>query len=370
MLTDISFIHERSRIFGWYWATQTLFSSALNLASSYEAVISWRWFYWVYVIAIAVGLILVVFGAFETRYPRPVMAIDGGVVVTDEFGVTRTLSDNEAQDRLAEWQEDGQANGDNGVVPEKKTYLQMIRPWSSTSKRPIYIILKTWLQMLESLSSPGILYAVLMSSITLGVCIGVSLTYNVVLVKNYHWPAKSVGLINIGGMIGAIVGMAYAGWPADRFAIWMARRNGGIHKPEHRLLVLIIPGILGFSALLLYGFTANGEQTWWGPYMGWTILQTAFVSVLIVSTTFAAEAWPKNPGPAITVVVGSKNIVSFAATYGLTPMVSEHGYAWACGILAGVFGGIFLLGVPVYFLNPLWRKKFASGYGKTQGLSS
>ena len=64
-------------------------------------------------------------------------------------------------------------------------------------------------------------------------------------------------------------------------------------------------------------------------------------------------------GPAPVVVVGTKNIISFGVTHGLTPMVAKHGYEWACGVLAGIMAGIMLLGVPVYFWNPKWRKYVA-----------
>jgi hypothetical protein len=55
------------------------------------------------------------------------------------------------------------------------------------------------------------------------------------------------------------------------------------------------------------------------------------------------------------VVVGTKNIVSFGVTYGLTPMVERHGYEWAFGVLSAIMAAIFLLGIPVYILNPKWR---------------
>lgn len=231
----------------------------------------------------------------------------------------------------------------------------MLKPWSRVAPQSGQLIARSLLHMIEAFSSPGILYSVLLSSITLGCTIGVSLTYYTVL-ENYGWPAESVGLINIRGVIGGILGMAYAGWPGDQLIIYLAKRNDSVHKPKHRLLMLIPPGFLGVGSLLLYGFTAGSGSTWWGPYLGWTLFQIVFVVVLIMSTTFAAEAWPKNPGPAIVVIVGSKQLILFGATYGLTPMVTEHGYAWALGVLAGIFGAIFLLGIPVYFLNPKWRQ--------------
>ena len=43
MLSEVTFIHERATVYGWYWATQTILSSVLNIASSYEtANLSWR----------------------------------------------------------------------------------------------------------------------------------------------------------------------------------------------------------------------------------------------------------------------------------------------------------------------------------------
>jgi len=366
ILTDISFLHERSRLFGYYWATQNIFSSCLGLASSYQAVVSWRIYYWVYVAAVGLGFILVVFGAFETRFARPVTSLDGQVVVTDVYGVTHILSDEEAQSRLQEVQ----VATSSTTVPTKNTYRQMLKPWSGATPNASRIIFMSWVHMAESFTSPGILFAVLISSITLGCSIGVSLTYNTVLVENYHCSCADVSLINIGGIIGGLLGMAYAGAAGDKFVIWMAKRNHGVHKPEHRLIMLIFPAILGVASLLLYGFTAGGGATWWGPFMGWTLFQVVFVTVLIISTTFAAEAWPKNPGPAIVVVVGTKNLISFGATYGLTPMVQEHGYKWALGVLAGIFGAIFLLGVPIYFLNPRWRAYVARKEAKeTSALS-
>ena len=86
--------------------------------------------------------------------------------------------------------------------------------------------------------------------------------------------------------------------------------------------------------------------------MGWTLFQITFVSVLILSTSFAAESWERNPGPALVAVVGMKNIVAFGLSYGINPMVEKYSYPTAMGILAAVTGGVFLLGIPVYILNP------------------
>lgn len=89
---------------------------------------------------------------------------------------------------------------------------------------------------------------------------------------------------------------------------------------------------------------------------GWAIYEFSFTAIIITTTTFAAEVIPENPGAAMVVVVGGKNIVSFGAAQGIIPMAAKFSYLTSFMVLLGIFCGICLLGVPVYFLNPRWRK--------------
>jgi hypothetical protein len=43
--------------------------------------LEWRWCYWLYEVAIAVSLIPVLLGASETRFDRPLTALDGRVIL-------------------------------------------------------------------------------------------------------------------------------------------------------------------------------------------------------------------------------------------------------------------------------------------------
>jgi hypothetical protein len=78
-----------------------------------------------------------------------------------------------------------------------------------------------------------------------------------------------------------------------------------------------------------------------------------------LSSSFAAEACAKHSGPALVIVVGSKNIISFGFTNALTPLMNHGGYTYAFGVLAGIFGAVFVLGIPIYFFNPVWRRYIA-----------
>lgn len=148
--------------------------------------------------------------------------------------------------------------------------------------------------------------------------------------------------------------MFFAGFLGDKVNLWLAKRDGGLHKPEHILVNLIFPLTIGAIGIAIYGVAAYepASHSVWGIIMGWTLLEFAFVVVLITTTQFAAEAYPQNPGPALVTVVGMKNIVSFAASFGITPLVHKFNYMTAYMILLGVYLGIASLGAPIYFFNP------------------
>jgi hypothetical protein len=312
----------------------------------------------VFAITAGVGLILGIFFSFETRYQRPAASLDGQIVVTDHFGVTRILDEDEGREYL---ERDGAfgANHNDGTPQTFKTYAQFLNPWSGITPNAGALVFHSYAAMLKALTCPGIWFAILAPSITLGVAIAISLTYNNVLEHNYNWPAENIGLINLAPIPASYIAMFFAGYGGDKITVYMAKRNGGIAKPEYRLIPLIFPFITGIAGILIYSYTSNNTHhnlSWAGPVIAWGIYEFAFVCTLITSTSFAAEVWPKNPGPALVIVLGSKNIFAFGISYALTPMVEKHGYTWAFGILTGCFAGVFCLGIPIYFLNPKWRK--------------
>ncbi|KAK4044094.1 major facilitator superfamily domain-containing protein [Parachaetomium inaequale] len=336
MLTEVTFLHERARIFD----------------------LGWRWYYWVFVMTVGVGIVFAYLFAFETQFSRPAVSLDGQIVITDEFGVTRVIPDAEAQEYVANMGKAGLAPppGPAHATAKKKTYAQRIRPWSTPHPHTLRVVALSWLYMAQSLLSPGILYSVLTSSITLGCAVGMSLTYNAVLTQNHGWRQQDVGLVNVGGIVGALLGTLYCTFLGGPFVL-------GVHTPEHHLLTLAPPRRhrrRHAAPVRLHRRWGSLRLLVVGALPRVTVFQYSFTAVLIVSTTFASEAAPKHPGPALVVVVGTKNIVSFGVTYGLTPMVERHGYEWAFGVLAAMLAAVFLLGIPVYILNPRWRAYVSS----------
>ncbi|GAC94368.1 transporter [Pseudozyma hubeiensis SY62] len=353
MITEISFVHERSKIFAIYWASQNVFSSALNLAGSYQvASMGWRWFYWIYVIAAAVGFVIAFFFLTETAYDRPPQHKDGVWYVVDKYGVNHAMTAEQLQaatreGRFRSLSEHGTADAESGEL----SFVGALKPWSGMQRPALRIAGRTLGDVVLAMMCPSIMYMALLLTVVLGCSIALSLTYSMVLIAVYHWVPANAGLIAIGGMCGAFFGMFYAGPVGDRIVMAMAKRNGGVLRPGHYLVVSIVPGLISFASLMLYAFTAAGEATWAGPVMAWFLNQFAFTSMLIIGSAFATVAYPKNPGAALLFVVGAKNIISYGITQGTLPMVTMHSSKWAYSVLAGVTAAAFVAGIPFYFFG-------------------
>lgn len=194
MLTEITFLSQRGRVMGLYWGSQNILTGVLTITASYEVhALGWQWYYWVFSILIGVGLIFAFFGAFETTFKRPLASIDGQVVVTNEFGVTTVIPDDQAQDYLDEMQALPQSDA---APAARTTYAQKLKLFDRPHAQPIQMILTTWLHMAVSLTSPALLFVVLITSMALSGTIYQSLTYATTLIT-LGWNPKDVGLINI-----------------------------------------------------------------------------------------------------------------------------------------------------------------------------
>lgn len=332
IISDISFIDERGLWFGVYWGSQNLINAVFTISSSYlVAATSWRWFYWVLAILCGFGFVMAIFLLPETRYTRSPMSMNGQVIHTDEFGVTTILTDAEAVARFGTMQQTTEA-----PTPIQKSYLQHLRLVNGVAANPTKLASGAIWKMAQSLTSPGVVWAILASSISLGVGISMTLTYGTILGSSFHWPDASIGLVNVGVFPASLVAMFYAGIIGDRISLWLARRRGGTHLPEDTLIILIFPTLVSIVGIIVYATTAMWPQDHsdWGIVMGWTLYEFGFIVLLITTTHFAAEAFPSNPGPALVTVVGLKNVVSFGASYGIVPMVSKFNYLTAYMIVS------------------------------------
>lgn len=95
------------------------------------------------------------------------MSVRGQVVHTDEFGVTRVLSDEEAREYGA-FDGNNILTSDNGASTQKRSFVSTLNPVSPVLPNGFKVAGTVLLKMLSALSSPAVVWAILASSISLG----------------------------------------------------------------------------------------------------------------------------------------------------------------------------------------------------------
>jgi hypothetical protein len=206
------------------------------------------------------------------------------------------------------------------------------------------------------------------NGLTIGVNIAIATTYGTILTSApYHWPDSSTSYVNCGQLIVALIALPLLGTGSDTIIKWFARRNGGMHEPETRLLPLIIPVIVGVFTAVLYGQgAAHPQQYHWFVY-AWAVAAYyfCFVGANIVAITYLLDSYPARAGPLLVIVCAFRGFISFGTSYGTTAFVERHGYDGAFGTFGALTGALGLLGVPVYF----WGKdirKFTGRFAKSK----
>lgn len=255
-VADLMFAHERGTWMAAY--VLVLFESnfiAPLIAGWLNDAIGWRWTMKFGAIVAAVSFVILFFFMEETMYFRHMT--NGAQPASHHEEATydnaTPLSPEKPQQSTTVYgDDDGSATGKpvarrsfvNKIMPfrrlpgrpsVKQMFFMMIRPLMIILKFPcvawagfIYGINLSWYQVLNGTASP------------------------VLSAAPYEWRSAFIGCIYVGPMIGAVFGCLWAGIAADKLALYLARRNGGIREPEQRLWPLVIAGI----------FTAAGLITW------------------------------------------------------------------------------------------------------------
>jgi hypothetical protein len=90
------------------------------------------------------------------------MSVSGQMYHTDDFGITRIISDEEARASGL-----GDASPTDASI-RKRSYVEELNPVSAVAPNGFRLAFDVVVMMLSSLSSPAVIWAILASSISLG----------------------------------------------------------------------------------------------------------------------------------------------------------------------------------------------------------
>ena len=140
--------------------------------------------------------------------------------------------------------------------------------------------------------------------------------------------------------MGNIVGAYAGGKLSDLYVRFHARRHGGKFLPESRLVLLVVPAVIGPCGLLMFGFGAQRSWHWAILYVGYGMVSVV-PAAAIVAMTYAVDSYFEVAAEALLVINGFKAVVAFGFTYGLIPWTRRVGYATVSheGVLRGMTAG-------------------------------
>lgn len=300
--------------------------------------LGWRAAIWFGTIVLIVCTVLIFFFLEETVYFRETIeGVDEGDAVDDLKTVdtvkgTSTAIDQGTPNKEGTTQMDREsaestAPGTTSYAPER-TYLQKLALFRSLPGRPsvksMFVMMYRPLIIFfyfPTVNWAGFLYGINLSWYTV-----VNATMSLILSgAPYNFSSAMVGLSFLSVFIGAVIGALWAGIMGDKIALYLARRNGGIREPEHRLWVLLASAIIGAVGFILWGVGAANGLHFMGLVIGVAMVEIAVVTGASVSISYDVDCFKEIAGETLILVMVIRNTLGFGFSYGITPWLDSQG---------------------------------------------
>ncbi|KAK7226766.1 hypothetical protein V2G26_014769 [Clonostachys chloroleuca] len=351
-IADVCFAHQRGTWISFY--VVALFGSTYigPLISGWLTVaIGWRNTMMFIGVACIASLILVFFFMEETMFIRK--ALEG---LEDEVSEASspTLSVCEAQN--AEVKAAVKINNQIAEPPtQKKTYFQKLALYCLLPGRPTVkqMFRNTYMPLVFIIQFPiiawcGFIYGINISWFS----VMNSTTSPILSAAPYNFSSGLVGSMYAGPIVGTLLGCWWAGWVVDYLTLKLARRNGGVREPEHRLWPLAVSAVLSCAGLIMYGVGAQHQAPWIVLAIGLALLTFAVVTGSSIALSYNIDCFKDICSESITSVIVIRNTMGFAFSYAITPWYTNMGLQ-NCFIMAGFLS----LGSLLTFLVFTWKGK-------------
>ncbi|KAH8683789.1 major facilitator superfamily domain-containing protein [Ilyonectria robusta] len=363
IVLDISFLHRRGARLVVYWTSTAVGSSLLLVAVPFivdHADGDWRVSYWFWTAFVALSLILVTFCLPETLFHRRATSFRGQIHATDTYGTHRVFYTAEDATAAGFVIDDG-SNGDPQVTAEK-SYRRQFAPIHLQRPGPFGRFVRAYREIFLCLIIPGTLWVLALNSILFGGIVVLSLTYSQQLeMAPWHFSPSSVGTVQVGSAIGSLAALLIGSF-AEPISGYFTRRNKGIREPEHILPNFILPSILVFAGLTLYGVVgAHPEKySWVGIHAAFALFYCGFCAISAMTGMWLGELLPTMSGPAIVLACGGRNAVAFGFGDSLHGWIADIGFFETHVMMGGILLLLACFLFPLYFFNRRIRKAMAS----------
>ena len=295
------------------------------------------WIHWMNVVLSSITFVLCLIVQAETLYDRP------------------------------QWLNNLEGDGGKDHVEQKEVVSTTVQP--SPSSYPSYSYMKSlrlityrpgignkFLAPYKAMRLPGVWLVSAWYAGLVGLIVTISTIGSQLMAAPPYFWGKNVGLINAGGIIGALLGCLYtyvvADWATKRTA---AKESHGYAEPEIRLLTALPALFIATAGALVFGFVAQNPSNmgWVGLQFGIGMVAFGLMQAPSVGFNYLIESYTSIAGDCFVAVTSARAVISFAWTFFVSDWVHHDGAAEAFGIFGMLMGVFAVMTVPFLF----WGKR-------------
>ncbi|KAG7137897.1 putative MFS-type transporter like protein [Verticillium longisporum] len=173
----------------------------------------------------------------------------------------------------------------------------------------------------------------------------------------YSWGANA-GLVNLGGLVGVVLGYIYTYVLSDsRFKKKAKVRGHGMSEAEDRLPLLCFPLALSTCGFFVFGFCAQypGGSRWVGLQVGFAMLSFGLMQVPSIGFNYLIDAYTVAASDCFTVATIIRSCIAFAWTFFVSDWEHHSGPAEPFGIFGMLMGLFSLTTIPLWLYGKRLR---------------
>ncbi|KAM0812130.1 putative Major facilitator superfamily (MFS) profile domain-containing protein [Seiridium cardinale] len=344
LIGDVYFMDERGRAMTLYTACLVAGPIVGGIAGGYIAFgIGWAYVFWIGTAMSSVTFIGTILFVPETLYVRDATSADA---YDNTFGTSKEtavhLERTPTQQTTYSPYTFSQSLG--FIKPPGGWLHHFIQPWRTLA------LPGTWVVMLH--------YGGLVGGIVTISTIGPQL----VAQPPYLW-GNNTGLINVGALVGCILGAVYTYLLSDsRLKSHAKHESHGYAEPESRLPTMFPALIIATGGFLTFGFCAQNPapKSWVGLEAGYGMISFGLMQVPSIGFNYLIDAYSYLAADCFVMVTILRAVIAFAWTFFVSDWITVDGPAEAFGIFGMLMGIFGLLTVPLWLYGKRMRMATAS----------
>ncbi|EXJ91617.1 hypothetical protein A1O3_00167 [Capronia epimyces CBS 606.96] len=351
-ISDVFFAHDRGFWVGMYcWMLFGIPFIGAVPAGFVAENLGWKWIQFIASIISAGCIVTMFFLLEESMFYRPqaqeeAIDFDQDVSETDQAS-TKTPPMGVDEKRTAPLPTQTEV----GQMTTRKTYLQKLKFWGARRPgQPNHFVRSVWMPF-ALLRFPVVAFAGVLVGSILSWFNVVNATIALVLAAPpYNFSTEMIGVMFIAPFIGCTLGCLFAGVSANRFAVWMARKKGGIFEPEYRLWMAVVPVILHPAGCILFGVGAHHGVHWMGLAFGLAFIVGTFPIGSAIAINYIIDSYREISGDGLVTMICIRNSMGFGFSYAVTPWITASGVQntyIAIGFIGMFFWGLCFLFIAV-----------------------